>query len=465
MSKKPRQHQPAPAEAPGATTQLAPTAPAWPSAASLASLTALGALSALWALFLWAELVVARAGGTAFCAFGGEAACVAVWNSGFASVIHASTGLPIAGWGLVWGLAASALPLLALLRAAEGRPEAALVSAVRVTAAAGVVTVVVMLAVVATERAFCTSCAVSYLIVAGYAGIALLGWPGVGLPEAPRGLAFAALAAVAAFLVLLYPGLRTPRSGGEAGREAVASAVRRGSGAGGTGDPARDAQLRELVAGLQPELKQTLSDSLHIYRTSTPVSLPVPRALDGPADAPVRITEFTDVRCEHCAELHETLATLRESLPAGSFSVESRQFPLDGECNPLIEGRRDPVRCLVASARVCLEGRPGAGAFTRATFERQTTLTREQVFELAAPHVARQELEACVASEPVRRKLGDDVVWASRFDADGTPIVVVNGRKGTSFGPFLYAMVLTRGADSHPAFEALPPPNPRAHLH
>ncbi len=446
------------------TSPPAPRPAAWPSPASLAALAALGALSALWALFLWAELLVSRAGGPAFCAFGAETACVAAWNSAFASAVHAGTGLPVAGWGLAWGLAAAALPLLALLRAAEGRPVAALVSAVRVTAAAGVLTVLVMLVVVAAERAFCTSCAVSYLLVAGYAGIALSGWPGVGLPEAGRGFAFAALATAAAFLVLLYPGLRTPRSSGEAGREAVAAAARPAAGR-GTGDAARDAQLRQFVDGLRPDLKQVLSDSLHVYRTSAAVALPPPRSLDGPPQAPVRITEFTDVRCEHCAELRETLDALRGSLPAGSFSVEPRQFPLDGECNPLVQGRSDPVRCLVAKARICLENRPGAAAFTRATFERQATLTREQVLELAAPHLARGELEACVASEDARRKLEDDVALASRFDSDGTPIVVVNGRKGTSFGPFLYAMVLTGGADAHPAFESLPPPNPRAHLH
>ena len=44
-------------------------------------------------------------------------------------------------------------------------------------------------------------------------------------------------------------------------------------------------------------------------------------------------------------------------------------------------------------------------------------------------------------------------------------MVVVNGRRGTSVGPFLYAMVLTGGAGANPAFDALPPPNPRARLH
>ena len=54
---------------------------------------------------------------------------------------------------------------------------------------------------------------------------------------------------------------------------------------------------------------------------------------------------------------------------------------------------------------------------------------------------------------------------AAQYDSDGTPIVAVNGRRGTSYGPFLYAMILTRGNAEHPAFDALPPGNPAAHLH
>jgi len=61
--------------------------------------------------------------------------------------------------------------------------------------------------------------------------------------------------------------------------------------------------------------------------------------------------------------------------------------------------------------------------------------------------------------------LAQDVGAAARFDSDGTPIVAVNGRKGTSFAPFLCAMVLTRGNADHPAFAALPPGDPGAHLH
>ena len=77
----------------------------------------------------------------------------------------------------------------------------------------------------------------------------------------------------------------------------------------------------------------------------------------------------------------------------------------------------------------------------------------------------RKSLEACLASPETERKLQQDIASAARFGIDGTPLVLVNGRRGTSFGPFLYAMILTGGDASDPAFASLPPPNPNAHLH
>jgi serine/threonine-protein kinase len=460
MSKdKPRTH------AAEKLAQPAPVAAAAASPGSFAALTALGVASALWSLFLWGELVLARAGGTPFCGFGSDASCSVVWDSPFASAVHRLSGLPIAGWGVVWGLVALALPLVALLRRAEGQPAGALVTAIRVVAAAGLVTVFVMAAVSAVERAFCLGCFLSYVLAAGYAGIALFGWQNVGLPEAPRGVVLAGLATFAAFLALLYPGTHTPRLATLAGQEAVAASGGFGRGT-GTGDAERDQALAEFVASLEPPLKQTLADSLLIYRRSQPVSGPAPRLLLGPETAPVRITEWTDVICEHCAGLHETLSRLRQRVPAGSFSVVPRQFPLDGACNPLLEPRGgDAVRCVAAKAEICLESHDGYWDFTGALFANQKGLTAEKVYELAAPYSERRALEACVTSPETQKKLEEDITFASRYDPDGTPIVTLNGRLGTSFAPLLYALVLTGGADDHPAFASLPAPNPSAHLH
>jgi serine/threonine-protein kinase len=245
----------------------------------------------------------------------------------------------------------------------------------------------------------------------------------------------------------------------------VAAASRGVAAGSGTGDATRDQRLEQLVSALAPVQRQTLADSLFLYRQAADLPPPPPRALDGPEGAPVRITEWTDVLCGHCAELHRTLKVLRESVPPDSFSVDSRQFPLDGECNPYVGRTGSPVRCLAARAQVCVEGHDGAREFQGVLFGNQAELTPERVFDLASSYLPRTELQACVASADTARKLREDIEAAARYEPDGTPIVAVNGRRGTSFAPFLLAMVLTGGAEAHPAFAGLPAPNPRAHLH
>jgi len=440
-----------------------PALPPRPSAGSLAALVGLGAAAALGFLFLWLQLVLSRSGGAAFCASDAAASCTTAWDSPFASQIHRLSGLPLAGWGLVWGLSAFVLPLLALLRQAEGRPQPVLVSATRLVGAIGVAAVAVMLLASAVMGVFCVGCLAADMLIAGYAGIALFSWAPLGYPQLTRAATLAGLAVVAGYLALLYPGLHTPKPAAEAGRAAISRAATQAPApAAGTGDAERDLQLVQLVDSLELPLKQTLSDALGIYRNAEPISGP---ASVRTSPAPVHITEWTDIRCEHCAELQKTLLTLRERTPPGSFSVEARQFPLDAECNSMIERAEDPVRCLAARARICLAKHPKSDEFTGSLFARQKELTVSELYQIAAPYMGRKALESCVGSPETKAQLEEDIAYAARFASDGTPIVAVNGRKGVSFPPFLYAMVLTGGVAEHPVFARLPPPNPNAHLH
>jgi serine/threonine-protein kinase len=447
-------------------TPAAPAAPFRPSPASLAVLSGLGVLAALLSLFLWAELLLARAGGSALCALADTTACAQLWDGPFASAVHRITGLPVAAWGLVWALPAATLPILALVRAAEGREGIQWLAAARITAAAGVVGAFVLIAVALQVRTFCVGCFLAYLLVFGYAGIALVGWRALGLPQASRALGLSSTAAVTAFALLLYPGLRTPRSGDAAGLRAVSAApgssTPAGAGLAGAG-PADD--LTRFVGSLEPRMRQTLADALHLYRNGASFPPGPARALHGPAGAPVRITDFTDIRCRHCAELYQALAVLEREAPKGAFSVEPRQFPLDNACNPYVQRGGDPVRCLAAKARICAEGRTGAQDFGARLFAKQDSLTEGDVYDLLEGLMSRRELEACVARPETAAKLRDDVDLAARYRPDGTPLVLVNGRQAVSFPPFLFAMILNGGRSDHPAFASLPPANPNAHLH
>jgi protein-disulfide isomerase len=429
-----------------------------PSPASLAALCALGLLTALWSVVLWGELRVMRAGGDAFCALDSLGSCAQVWDSRLAGAVHARTGVPVAGWGVAWSLVACGLALAALLRRAQGVDDPALVTALRVTAAGGALGVALLMVAVALDRTFCGGCAVIYVLVAGFAGIALAGWPQAGWPDLSRAMALCGSLVVVAWLALLHPGSRTPKSTTEAAHEAVAATPR---------SPGRPGELAALVASLEPPLKQALSDSLAIYKAAPARPEPEPRSyLVGDGRTPVRITEFTDIRCSHCADLHRTLMELKENLPPGSFSVVPRQFPLDAACNPALRSEpRDPVRCLSARALICAEGQPGAGALAGAMFERQSDLGEADVRALFARNVPAVPLDTCLADPQTEQKLQADIALATGHGIEGTPLVLVNGRRGTSFGPFLYAMVLTQGAPDHPDLAALPPPNPSAHLH
>lgn len=447
-----------------------------PPARLFAVLVALGALATVWAVVLWGELVRARAGGTPFCAFGQDD-CADLWNAGFAKAVQAATGVPVAGWGVVWGLVALGVPLVSLLGAAEGRRRSAAESATALAAAVGVGGVVVLLGASVAAGTFCSSCAVTYVVTLAYGVVAFLAWRrGMDGPSS-SGATVASGAVLAAWLLVLVPGLRTPgdvaAQGERALREVAESAGsgrpggqggRAGSAASANADAA--SSIAQMIANLPPEARQALADSLYLYRNAPALPPEEPRALHGPADAPVRITEFTDPLCPHCATLHGTLKYLRDVLPAGSFSVDSRQFPLDGNCNPHLEVRGpESVRCVASRARVCLEESDFADTFAEVLFQRQDALTPAAVRDAASPFVAASDLEACLASGETAAKLRADADYAWKYRPDGTPLVLVNGRQGTSFGPFLYAIVLTGGDPDHPAFEGLPAPNPNAHLH
>lgn len=504
---------------------------------SLWLLAALGLLSALLSGFLWRQLLVARAGGTPVCGFGDEGACGALWDSGFASAVHETTGVPVAGWGLVWGIVALALPLLALAvgRARDGghRSEAAVRAGVEWVALGGLVATVVLAGVSVTQGIFCAGCVGTYVLALAYFAAAWMGLGGGLLPQPlGPGLGTALGATVLAFLVLLIPGLRTPKSttdalqrtlartdqggptsgpaappvvtpapesteerevtpappetpaeetedGGASKEEEVEGPEGEASPRDGPGEAPEltaeeareqlraqiDRRLWDYVLELDGQSQQILADALYVYRSSPIVPAREPRILLGPKDAPVRITDFTDIRCPACAQLHANLEVFQQVVPPGTFSLEPRHFPLDGRCNPLVPKERpEPIRCQAAKALVCLERIDDPRVVTQVQsrlFELQQQLDTELLFSTTDPHMERSELQACMDSPETEAKLREDIRWAEQHHIQGTPLVLLNGRKASSFGVFLYVILLNEGNPEHPAFDQLPPPSSR----
>jgi serine/threonine-protein kinase len=464
-----------------------------------AALVALGGLAAVWATFLWGQLLLSRAGGKPFCGLGESTSCGALWDGDFASAVHDGTGMPVAGWGLIWGLVAFGLPLVALLRQARGQDAGAAVAGVKVVGIAGAVAIVGLLAVSFAAGGLCTLCVGTYVVVGAYAIVAFVGLKEAGFPDAGKGVGMAAAGVVAGFVVLLWPGVSTPKTAAKAGMEALKNVGKSGTGeqahgpgdghdhapptppAGGsmadspiakgpgTGDPALDADLKGFIGSMPAQVQGLLSASLIAYANAPKLpSQPAPRSLWGPADAPVKIVEWTDALCGHCAQMHMTLEEITKHVPDNSFSVEPRHFPLDASCNPGVQRKNPngPISCVAAGIQICMEGDPKAHEVAKKFFENQRSLTSvDDVYKIAEAFRPRAELQKCVESPETKKKLDDDIAYAMMTDPEGTPIVLVNGKKANGFGPMLYALIMTKGTGQNPAFAALPPPDPNAHLH
>ncbi len=436
-------------------------------------LAVLGALASAWALFLWRELIKARNGAEPFCLGSGEG-CSQLWDGPFASQVHDATGLPVAGWGVVWGLVALILPALVLARPTAGTWLRARRGAILWTAIAGLGGVVMLLGASLRAGAFCSNCAVTYVVTGLFALIALRGVP--ALPSwHTRGAITAVLTTAVAFAALLIPGLETPKSSASAARDAVTEAAKTLKPDSSPSAPEVNAgpidagaAITQMLSSLSPELQQGLANVLAQYRDAPTLATDPPRSLMGPADVPVRITDFTDIKCSHCATLHDTLDYIRGTL-GDRYGVDQRYYPLDASCNPHLggtgNGNLDSVRCLGARAQICMEDLPPEQrkAFVGELYAQQRSLDIEEILTVASRYKGQMALDACLNDPATAQKVLEDVNYAHRHEPRGTPLVLVNGREASPFGPFLFAIILAEGNADHPAFGSLPAPAPEDH--
>ncbi len=433
-----------------------------PSQAALHTL--LGSAIAMVALsiYQWFELLDVRKGGVPTCAINATFNCVTVWNSDFAKRLHDLFGLPVAGLGLVWGL--GALALVAWLRTDLRKGDwKASEGAVKAWAMVGALSTITFVTASLRLGAFCLTCMGTYAIVAVFAGAALVMLKG---PLFPQGAALTGAGArsmavgAASYLLLLYPGLHTPKSTSESlGAQAPEAAA---------GEAMDFTGFFETLA---PQDGEFAAVARRTWRESmTPdISVHPVRQLLGSKDAKLRVVDFTDVQCGHCKQFEGLLNELTRVTPPGSFSVETRHFPLDGECNAKVQRKSgNGISCLGARVQVCLENTPAFKPVREAIFEAQGHLSTDVIWSIATAKSgqSRERLEACVNDPATQAKIDDDVEYAVKFELDGTPLVLLNGRKTDPSPPFILGMALSGGDPNSKWFSRLPPPPaPEPHDH
>lgn len=428
-----------------------------PSNAALSTLFGASAALTALAVYQWFELLELRSGKVPACAINSTINCATVWNTPIGGWLHGTLGMPVAALGVIYGAVGVGLTGLLIYARAKASDDSAFAAGTRLWAAAGVISCLIFAGASWQAGAVCLTCVGTYILTAIYAFGAFKLLPGGPVPETTHlatGGAWALVLATPMYLGLLGPGGRTPKASASKLEAVVAN--------NGT-DKTSLAEFEAALAAMPDREKLQASYARAMWLQAPPQDgSPYPvRIRKGPANAPVRIVDFTDIVCGHCSIFDNMSEELLRAAPEGSLSVEPRHYPLDGECNPDV-GRvwGDGVRCLAAKLQICLEQSPSFYDVRHELFANQTRLTKDLIMEIATRRSGQSAsaLLSCVSSADTTAKLRQDIEYARRFNIEGTPLVVVNGKESPPVPVFLLGLALTGGDANAPVFMKLPPP-------
>ncbi len=204
------------------------------------------------------------------------------------------------------------------------------------------------------------------------------------------------VAVLIGFALLPFVWAVTPRAWGKSGEQAATS---------------RLAERRRTHA--DAHLQQGLDDAGHPYM--------------GARQPKLTIVEFADYQCPHCANAHAEMRELVAKHP-DEIRLVHRHFPLDPQCNSLLQRPFHPHACLYSKMAVCATL---AGKFWQANdylFEhgRDTELI---TVEALAQHLGidSHAMQSCLDAAGAD-KLKVDIDEGLTLKMTGTPSFVVDGK-------------------------------------
>lgn len=411
-------------------------------------------------------------------------------------------GFPVAGWGLAFYLSLALLLLLALAGPPALGWPLSLVAALALVSA--LLVDLVLLGVQAfVIRSFCWLCLLTY-VLGGLALGAL--WParseaasaGSTLARPDGRLALAGWAAgalailgfvVAANMTLGHRAAQrqarllgaplaaqaTPPAPDAAGTAespvAAGSAESPVAGAGSTapveqssGVAADDAARWRARA---EELQATLDDpqkleayfsarAMREYETARAESIDLANVpFKGPADAPVKVVEYSDFLCPYCRNLAGALSQFVPQA-GGRVAVYFKNFPLDSSCNPKLQRAAHPGSCALALGAICAHNQGRFDAYHDRVFGGELhNPTPADVARLAGEAgLNAAAIEGCLDDPETKRVLAAQIAEANRLDVHSTPTVYINGKKLPRINDFV--AVVDREAQK----KGKPPLNP-----
>jgi protein-disulfide isomerase/uncharacterized membrane protein len=387
------------------------------------------------------------------CGEGAQSGCDKVAQSRFSQV----WGMPLGGYGLLFYGSLALLLALALLSGPETRAAAGALALLALTLALAVDVALFGIQLVAI-RAFCKVCLLTYAV--GALGL-VLALParrdgrvvGEALLRADGRLAFTGWAlATAMLLVAVVAGDKAldlrerERQRLVLGPPAASAATLPSTASFASPVPGSDAARFQEEARVATEqarrLQEILDDPKKLdqyfaekaareYEQGPVHALKLDASpYKGPAQAPIRVTEFSDFLCPFCRNIAGAFASYLPTT-AGRVSVYFKNYPLDAECNPNVKPTIHAGACRLARGGLCAHEQGRFWPY------------HDRVFASPPPDAPKADLAkiageagldaaafaACLDAPRTSERLAAEITEAKQSGVDATPTLFVNGKR------------------------------------
>ena len=377
----------------------------------------------------------------------GQSGCDAVARSRYSTV----AGVPLAGIGVAFSLSLAMLAALGLLGGPDTRATAAGISLLLLAAA--LLAAVVLLGVqLFAVKAFCKLCVLTYavnaltlmlLVPTRRGGAAMMG--GARYAEGRIALAGWALATLAtAGAVVAADKAMDARAAPDRADATLlgGSPTPTGPPVAATGDAQRYQEEARVAHEEARRLQEILDDPRKLeeyfaqkaareYEQGPVAQLDLKSApAKGPADAPIRVVEFSDFLCPYCRNIASAFAAY---LPQSGnrVVVYFKNYPLDRDCNSNVSRTVHPGACALALGAICAQEQGKFWPYHDRVFSGPPANPGpSDVVALAAgAGLDAAALNTCLQGPAARARLAAEIEEAKAAKVDATPTLFINGRK------------------------------------
>ncbi|HEY3122363.1 MAG TPA: thioredoxin domain-containing protein [Vicinamibacteria bacterium] len=176
----------------------------------------------------------------------------------------------------------------------------------------------------------------------------------------------------------------------------------------------------------------------------------------GPAEAPIKVVEFSDFLCPFCREIAAAFAGF---IPKSGDRIVLyyKNYPLDQACNASLKSTVHPGACNVALGAICAQEQGRFWPYHDRVFANppKEPKVTDVVRIGAEAGLDAAALETCINAPRTRDRLTSEVAEGKNYGVNSTPTLFINGKRLPRINDFV-PMV-----DKESARLGLPPlPNP-----